>query len=494
MEKTLYLGMPGSGKTTTLLNLLEKELEHISPQKIAYVSFTRKAVQEAQDRAFARFNLTKKQMPYFKTLHALAFNALGLSKSDVMDSKHLKQLSQELGVDLTENSCVFQPLALYNLARVKGKTLFEIWGRTYSIHTKTWDELEYVIRCYKNFKKQHALIDFTDMIIMFNKQNSAFPVEIAFVDEAQDLSAMQWKMLDIGFKNVKKLILAGDDDQCIYSWSGAEKKRFLEFEGNKIILDKSYRCPQVVADFANVISGKITKRYTKNLYGHQDGSIIRLNSFEELVPKLSSGQWLLLVRNRVHFKQLTKLLKEHHFTYILNEQHCISFQKRSAILGLNQLLNNEVVSGEVAENIAYCAGKDTLYFDHQKTYCLSDIFKEGIFFIDHIDPRDLLVKISAKKLAYYYGCLNRGLEDFLDPRITVSTIHGAKGAECDNVVLCCDQSILTYKGYQHQPDNEHRVFYVAVTRTKKNLYLLPNTRKRYYQFPVINGVRSNETA
>ncbi len=51
-------GPPGTGKTTTLLNMVDDALEQgVVPQQIAFLAFTRKAANEAKERAAKRFNL-----------------------------------------------------------------------------------------------------------------------------------------------------------------------------------------------------------------------------------------------------------------------------------------------------------------------------------------------------------------------------------------------------------------------------------------------------
>ena len=68
-----------------------------------------------------------------------------------------------------------------------------------------------------------------------------------------------------------------------------------------------------------------------------------------------------------------------------------------------------------------------------------------------------------------------------NPRITLSTIHGAKGGEADNVLLLPD---ITKSAADHDdidPDELHRLFYVAVTRAKKSLHILePKNYDRAY--------------
>jgi superfamily I DNA/RNA helicase len=58
------------------------------------------------------------------------------------------------------------------------------------------------------------------------------------------------------------------------------------------------------------------------------------------------------------------------------------------------------------------------------------------------------------------------------PRIELSTIHGAKGGEATNVVLLTDLTENTLKGYEKNPDDENRLFYVGATRTKENLHII----------------------
>ena len=58
-----------------------------------------------------------------------------------------------------------------------------------------------------------------------------------------------------------------------------------------------------------------------------------------------------------------------------------------------------------------------------------------------------------------------------DPRILLSTIHGVKGGECDNVALLTDLSYNTQKNFERNPDDENRLFYVGATRTKKSFYM-----------------------
>ena len=85
--RTIVLGPPGTGKTTTLLNKVDDYLKQTDPDKIGYFAFTQKAAHEARDRAIKKFNLTEDDLPYFRTLHSLAFRKLGMKKDEHYNQK-----------------------------------------------------------------------------------------------------------------------------------------------------------------------------------------------------------------------------------------------------------------------------------------------------------------------------------------------------------------------------------------------------------------------
>ena len=96
-----------------------------------------------------------------------------------------------------------------------------------------------------------------------------------------------------------------------------------------------------------------------------------------------------------------------------------------------------------------------------------------------------LSKIPAEQRAYLRSIENRG-EDFQGKaRITLSTIHGAKGGEADNVILFTDQShssVLESQRDREGNNDLHRTFYVGITRTKNRLFLVtPRFEKQAYR-------------
>ena len=97
MQTTIF-GPPGTGKTTKLISIVKQELEDgTRPEDIAFVSFSRKAADEARTRASAALSMNPDQMVWFRTLHSMAFQYQGLSGRQVLKGNDFTQLGQILG-------------------------------------------------------------------------------------------------------------------------------------------------------------------------------------------------------------------------------------------------------------------------------------------------------------------------------------------------------------------------------------------------------------
>jgi superfamily I DNA/RNA helicase len=172
--KTIVLGPPGTGKTTTLLNQVDKYLKETDPDKIGYFSFTQKAAYEARDRAMSKFNLSEDDLPYFRTLHSLAFRRLGIKKDEVMQRRHYEDLGRKMNLIVdyheydNEHTGLFTTksdlLRIVQLAKLRGITpeqQFNLKEHTQDITVK---QLKQFVHDLNQYKKDYNLIDHHDLM------------------------------------------------------------------------------------------------------------------------------------------------------------------------------------------------------------------------------------------------------------------------------------------------------------------------------------------
>ena len=317
-------GPPGTGKTTKLLKYVKTFLKLGTPiDKIGYFAFTTKAANEAVDRMLDYHTaFERKDLKHFRTLHSLAFNQLGMKKAQVMQDEHYEDIGRKLGIEVTvysngEESTGFinsdsEYFNLINAARIKNISIEDEYNT--DMYSQDMDKrlLQIISDEVDNYKQAFGLVDFTDMIEKFIVSGLCPKYDVAFVDEAQDLSPIQWKMFNIIKENSKYVILAGDDDQAIYGWAGADVKKFQqEISKKDIILPQSYRVPQDVQHLADKILKLIPddRRVQKNWKARKErGTVNYIYSLED-VP-IDEGKWLVLARYNDKLNRLKPFLKE----------------------------------------------------------------------------------------------------------------------------------------------------------------------------------------
>ena len=85
------------------------------------------------------------------------------------------------------------------------------------------------------------------------------------VDEAQDLTPLQWDMVVKMAEAVERVYIAGDDDQAIYEWNGADVDLFQNFPGKTLVLKKSVRLNKNIHFFSKCLLNSMgIKEYRKN--------------------------------------------------------------------------------------------------------------------------------------------------------------------------------------------------------------------------------------
>jgi DNA helicase II / ATP-dependent DNA helicase PcrA len=499
---TKISGPPGTGKSTTLLNVVESLLSSgVDPEHIVYTTFTRAGAYEARDRACARFNLPAQRLPYFKTLHALCYGLL--PTCDIMQPKDLWSVGRRSGLffsrkdDAAAQEGYFYAktkgdalLAMWTMGRVGLKSIDETWTERDRSELASYDitkeEFVRFVETIEKFKRDTGKIDFTDLLANWYGDGVNIHADYIIVDEAQDLSALQWKVVEKLCDHAKQVYIAGDDDQCIHEWNGASPKHLIELKSeNYQVLPQSYRIPASVHKLAQSIISKVRHRLPKEYLPREEaGKVERHKDLESL--DLGSGTWLLLGRNYYYLDEYVQACRRRGYAYQFSGPSEIAQADQEAMQAVRYwraVASGKVITAEQAVHMYdYFGASSQIRWGSkgalQKTKADTSVTYDTLC-------RDY--GLIVRKDAPWYGAFDRLSEEqrtYLkkvednegsvdcSPRIRISTIHGAKGQEADHVVLKPDITTMTHEAFQRDPDREHRVFYVGVTRAKQSLHLL----------------------
>lgn len=484
----LILGGPGCGKTTALLNEVDMALERgVSPYKIGYVAFTRKAATEARERAQTKFGLTAEDLPHFRTLHSMAFAIGGFNSAEMMSAQDWNEYGEWMDVKLhiadeTEEAFLTnQPeLNAYSLARLKCRSLED---ECYD-NKLDYEKASYYAAHLKKFKDAKGKFDFTDLLETFIERNDCPQLDLLIVDEAQDLSLLQWKMVELLCENAKEVIIAGDDDQAIFEWAGADVPYFLRLEADRYVLPRSFRLPSSIHATVKSIASRITSRFDKNFsYNKEGGNVQRIAKLHHL--DFSKGSWLLLARNRYMLSEPRAFLRDQGHPYIMDGKSSVDTVSCQALLAWEAMRKGKVIMGAQA-NLVMSKLLGSLYGTKQKFLPDEQInlasFKARTSLNGEPDWMQALVMPKSER-EYYREIKKRGESLIAIPRITVATIHAVKGGEADSVVLQTDMSPTAYRSLIRNPSAESRVFYVGASRAKENLFILDPRTTQSYKVP-----------
>ncbi len=485
-------GPPGTGKTTALLNLLEEVLaKGTPPERVAYVTFTVKARREAVERTQARFGFKPDQMPYFRTLHSIAYRELEANSAMMVHDQELKEFSEIIGMPITGSSKSTESglimtngdergdrfLTFDHLRRHRQQDMEEAY--------RGWrdDETIFITRHftseYARWKGNEGLFDFTDLLTEVSKP---LPVDVVFVDEAQDLSSLQWKTLQILASDAKKVHVAGDDDQAIFMWAGADPDELLNLKGTSTVLDQSYRIPQAVHERAGNMVKRIKRRQPKTWKPRNEKGSVRWLGDIDNVDFTREGSYLVLYRNHYLGQPVEGMLRSEGIPFGHPGRPTVGAKWATPIILWEQLRKGEsLVVAQMHEIYEAMVSGRSVSSD--------GLVKLRRYEKDSVDMagacRDLgllaegpwyeaLDKIPAAEVAYIRRVVRHHGAKALtnEPKVRLSSIHAIKGGEADHVVLLTDISRRVSNEIHRDPDGERRVFYVGLTRARSTLQLV----------------------
>lgn len=502
MEVNLY-GPPGSGKTTRLVRLFIAACQRVGPDKVAATTYTRAAADELRLRAGPALgmgtNITqlRRFMPWVGTIHSLKYKLLGLRPGQVVgrsewlskgDSKHQYDSAYDLDDPESMQDEDEQVMWLYGVARHRMISLDQLIDGGFAPESRlngiSRERARYLVREYEAWKQEQRKIDFEDMLE--RDPGIRLPVSVLIADEVQDNSPLLWSVLDWWGQHVTLRIHAGDPYQAIYSFAGADPLLFRRREslGKWATIGNSHRFDEATADYARAVIRA----------AHGDDPILRSWQGVGTDTRVRDGSELHLARTH-------SLLAAHRAELLDSGTPFVEYGRRaplSSVSGqafrtLYRVRQGESVSGgEIADVLSAAKRLPKMVRDRRDTLAADRLYSpreaESVFGRPPRQVSDLL------PFADYFKAVvvNHGIRGiFLTPKLTISTVHSAKGREADSVTLIRSwghypaAAVTTKQGAK----DEACVAYVGVTRHRFALRFVDALDGQPYPFPSPRGAR-----
>lgn len=415
---------------------------------------------------------------------------------------------------------------------VKGKMSGDVIMARYQslrarmIPRQVWSEqVKAFAQHWEGWKKETGYLDFNDLISVARDNFYVAPgyPRVMFVDEAQDLNALQFSCIRKWGDQMDRLVLVGDDDQAIYGFTGADAGNLTDRgipESNKIILNQSYRVPRAVLEHSDRWIKSVTKRQEKEyLPRDADGEIRHTVStwknpegvIADIQRQLNDGKTIMILASCAYMLPPTLdllrssgLLFHNPYRVTNGSWNPIRFDDGSTLSRVITFLHGEWepewtnhqlflwVNLIRAQGLLRHGAKAQIKkeaermphspADYKKYFVAPDVpwrsFDpwSGI----SVEAMTWLSQNAApaknKGIKYIKNIVeNRGKDDlYSKPRIIVGTIHSVKGGEADVIYLWPDLSRDAYDAWHgggFLRDDVIRMMYVGITRARETLVI-----------------------
>jgi DNA helicase-2/ATP-dependent DNA helicase PcrA len=529
------IGGAGTGKTTELLRLMEAALDTLGgdPLKLGFASFTRAARAEAVTRAARAWEVDESLLSvrgWFRTVHSTVYRCLGVASGQLITDKRadVEWLSEVLGVRLGtqmddetgRQSYIGDPLTAaalncWAVSRTSLMPLDEVVRRARRADDSVPDyaAIVRIAERYETAKRLHDRLDFTDMLLRFSgigvsptdgvyqrtPEGDLPEVSAWLFDEQQDASPL----LDaacrrlVSAPTVKWCYVVGDPFQAIYGFAGSSAECFLAWDAAKVrTMPKSYRCPAPILELGEKCLRRMHRGYFDRgiAPADHDGSVHEVGDIDDVTHRIDpNDDWLLIARTNF---QANRFFAAMHAQGKPVRWATTTDGPTSRTLGLQALYALE--QGEPVTGVQWSRALELLpQKDKDKETVVARGAKtlwkkpETVSQWDVIFPSEL-EEVGATEMLQaaiasgeWVSLVDRGSEWrrqadkwgaalASEPRVRVGTIHSVKGAEADNVALLTTTSRRVQLSDEDadQHDEECRIAYVAVTRAKRNLWII----------------------
>lgn len=441
----LIIAGPGTGKTHTLTFRIARLAQVLSPdERILAITFTQKAALEMRERLLRKCGrLTQIDVGTFhqfclKTLKEYASG--DFADRELADPDQIKNLLKEQWPDVPVREINQR---INRISQWKSTGFYEVIPD---------DVLQ-----YDKILSSKNLIDFDSLLLdtlyLFLRQQDVLDqvrkkFRYIFVDEYQDINAVQHALL-IQLTGEDNCITAiGDPNQAIYSFRGSDVNFFKRFK-------EDFKGAQVLTLSDNYRSGE-------SLLTASSQIIARGNTFQ--VPPLTAN---LYVQDRlvIHEAATQKAEAEyiaHQIEKMLGGASMFS-QDSGRVASFEQ---NQVSFGDIA----------VLYRLNSQQFAIRQALDRMGF------PYHVAVKPNVEEVDEVCPVLGADIDVDCE-KISLMSLHASKGLEFPVVfIVGCEKRLipLDLEGLDSDEAEERRLFYVGMTRAKQWLYLLRSRRRTLY--------------
>lgn len=517
---TRYDGAPGTGKTWTLTQDFKTALSNgVPPENILFTQFRKEAASDAKGILSAACGVKESQLCNVRTFHGeclslLMRNGIVDVKQDggyLITRKDLKDFGMKYGYsfnnkDSKEKDKMDQLTTFY--AYCKNNMVPPTKGamKVYSKEVIPFSQKKEFYGNYEDYKQEVGKIDWSDMLSLVLENGIMTDCTVQMYDEAQDMTPIMYGLSKMWSDDAETVYYAGDPLQTLYSFMGASPEHLMNTEGELIVLPKSHRLPaNVWKKAAWMVTDRNKYRAPKIETPKEDGLMLVVD-YKGLSAYLSKRFAKYFADDETAFHLVRTNYQGHAVAKILAEMG-IPFG------GICGWTHDEIILyhaiAKIRDGRTPTVAEYKKLIDHVKKTDLQYVGKKEdlkLFFENNVqnvnalnswylsagfiqavragNPGERLTNADSMLKLKINGMLKNGvvtIDESRINRIQILTIHGAKGLEATHVFLhaavppIVKQGTLTTEGRA----NEAYVWYVAITRTMKNLIVVSYPGKNY---------------
>ncbi len=287
----LVLAGAGTGKTRVVIARIAHLVRRgAAPQRILAVTFTNKAAREMLARAGAMLGRDTGARPEISTIHSLCVRILRRHATKlgyperfaIIDRGEQEAAARTALKELKVPDTVLRPGDLVDrVSRWKSRAVraAAAMDTIDGDADDSWTLAAAGYRRYQEALRSAGAVDFDDLLLLVDelfaddeavRRAEAGRFDHLLIDEYQDTSAIQERILSALARDHRSLCVVGDDDQSIYAWRGAEVSHILDFAarwpGARIVrLEENYRSTPEIIAAANQLIERNSRRHGKTL-------------------------------------------------------------------------------------------------------------------------------------------------------------------------------------------------------------------------------------